>query len=323
MATEFSWGPKMDLTPHDDGPIDHMAQTIPAKNPQMGILGDSAFSSCDPLTSDVPEFNVGTDSNPYSGISSYGMDTAIAGAGTGTSSTPTPGSDSQAADMSDFNKLKVKLAHKRDVVNPAGLAASIGRHKLGKKEFDKRAAAGRKAHDDDTSYRRPPGEEGPMTKLATKWNPNRPIVARHVPNALGFAHQHGELAESGYRPLHAGYNSKTDQIEHVYEKPKYVQEKSPDPIYPNPDPRRVRNPDDRKTLYQDPAGAHSHDDAISSATPKSSPTLGQRASSVAKGIGTAVHLGRAAHEIYSGIKSAAAKVPAVAEEGAEVAAAAI
>lgn len=51
--------------------------------------------------------------------------------------------------MSDtpFDRLKNKLAHrkgKRHVDNPAALAAWIGRHVLGKAEFQRRAAAGRR-----------------------------------------------------------------------------------------------------------------------------------------------------------------------------------
>lgn len=43
-----------------------------------------------------------------------------------------------------FAKLKGKLAHKKGVKNPAALAASIGRKKLGNKEMARRAAAGKK-----------------------------------------------------------------------------------------------------------------------------------------------------------------------------------
>lgn len=41
-----------------------------------------------------------------------------------------------------FGKLKGELAHKKGVTNPAGLAASIGRKKYGKKKFQKGAAKG-------------------------------------------------------------------------------------------------------------------------------------------------------------------------------------
>lgn len=43
-----------------------------------------------------------------------------------------------------FKKLKNKLAHEKGVTDPAALAASIGRKKLGNKEMTKRAKAGRK-----------------------------------------------------------------------------------------------------------------------------------------------------------------------------------
>ncbi len=42
-----------------------------------------------------------------------------------------------------FKKLKAKLA-RQGVRSPGGLAAHIGRKKLGKKAFQKKAAAGRK-----------------------------------------------------------------------------------------------------------------------------------------------------------------------------------
>jgi hypothetical protein len=43
-----------------------------------------------------------------------------------------------------FARLKNKLAHKKGVTDPAALAASIGRKKYGAKNFQKKAAAGRK-----------------------------------------------------------------------------------------------------------------------------------------------------------------------------------
>jgi len=126
---EYSFGPKNDLTPHNDVGIPKMSESIPSGKPTLHALGDSSFSTCDPRVQDVPEFSVGTDANPYKGIGSYGLDSSIAGPGTGTSSTPAAGSDAQAADMSDFNKLKVKLAHKKGVYDPAALAASLKRKK--------------------------------------------------------------------------------------------------------------------------------------------------------------------------------------------------
>jgi hypothetical protein len=45
--------------------------------------------------------------------------------------------------MSKYAKLKNKLAHE-GASNPAALAAWIGRKKLGKAEFQRRAAAGRR-----------------------------------------------------------------------------------------------------------------------------------------------------------------------------------
>lgn len=44
----------------------------------------------------------------------------------------------------DFSSLKKKLAHKKGVTDPAALAASIGRKKLGSKEMARRSVAGRK-----------------------------------------------------------------------------------------------------------------------------------------------------------------------------------
>ena len=49
-----------------------------------------------------------------------------------------------ARKRTNFSKLAAKLKRK-GVRNPKGLAASIGRKKLGKAKFQKRAAAGRKA----------------------------------------------------------------------------------------------------------------------------------------------------------------------------------
>ena len=43
-----------------------------------------------------------------------------------------------------FRALESKLASRPGVTNPAALAASIGRKKLGKARFQKLAAAGRK-----------------------------------------------------------------------------------------------------------------------------------------------------------------------------------
>src|SRR5690242_3376485 len=43
-----------------------------------------------------------------------------------------------------FEKLKNKLSHEKGIDDPAGLAASIGRKKYGKKEYQHMAAAGKK-----------------------------------------------------------------------------------------------------------------------------------------------------------------------------------
>lgn len=48
-----------------------------------------------------------------------------------------------SADDESFEKLEHSLAHRSDVTNPRALAAYIGRRDLGKKEFQRRAAAGR------------------------------------------------------------------------------------------------------------------------------------------------------------------------------------
>lgn len=47
--------------------------------------------------------------------------------------------------MSKYAKLKGQLA-RQGASNPAALAAWIGRKKLGAAEFQRRAAAGRRAH---------------------------------------------------------------------------------------------------------------------------------------------------------------------------------
>jgi hypothetical protein len=100
-----SWGPTVDLTPHDNGPIPEMSTSIPSSIPELGIL---------------------TDGDPYSGIGNYG------------SSEIPPAMDS------DFSKLEHKLEHKPGVTNPAGLAASIGRKELGQAEMTRRSEEGRK-----------------------------------------------------------------------------------------------------------------------------------------------------------------------------------
>lgn len=46
--------------------------------------------------------------------------------------------------MSKFTVLAGKLAHKPNVTNPKGLAAYIGRMKLGQKEMTRRSVAARK-----------------------------------------------------------------------------------------------------------------------------------------------------------------------------------
>jgi len=45
-----------------------------------------------------------------------------------------------------FAALEASLKGRKGVYNPAGLAAYIGRKKLGKKRFQKLSAAGRKRH---------------------------------------------------------------------------------------------------------------------------------------------------------------------------------
>jgi hypothetical protein len=51
--------------------------------------------------------------------------------------------EEHAHDESPFAHLEHKLAHKPGVTNPAGLAAKIGREKLGEKEMERRSIAGR------------------------------------------------------------------------------------------------------------------------------------------------------------------------------------
>lgn len=53
----------------------------------------------------------------------------------------------ESMEKSAFDKLKNKLADKPGISNPAGLAAKIGREKLGEKEYDKRISQGEKKAD--------------------------------------------------------------------------------------------------------------------------------------------------------------------------------
>jgi hypothetical protein len=46
--------------------------------------------------------------------------------------------------MSAFNKLAKKLSKEPDVTSPKGLAAFIGRHKIGQSAMTARSIAGRK-----------------------------------------------------------------------------------------------------------------------------------------------------------------------------------
>jgi hypothetical protein len=85
---------------------------------------------------------------------------------------------------SAFDKLKGKLAHKPGVTSPGGLAAYIGRKKLGEPEMERRARAGRRhAHESGPSPRAaalhlmlgedaPPVQgSGPLKELAdAAWN---------------------------------------------------------------------------------------------------------------------------------------------------------
>ncbi len=45
-----------------------------------------------------------------------------------------------------FKSLESKLSKEPGIYNPAGLAASIGRNKLGKKKMEAKAVAGKKKH---------------------------------------------------------------------------------------------------------------------------------------------------------------------------------
>jgi hypothetical protein len=76
---------------------------------------DESIPSC------TPPMGVLQDS-VYSGINQYGI----------------PSTDS------DFTKLENKLSHEKGVTNPAGLAAKIGREKLGEAEMARRSAEARK-----------------------------------------------------------------------------------------------------------------------------------------------------------------------------------
>ena len=53
---------------------------------------------------------------------------------------------------SKFTSLENKLAKKPGVYNPAGLAAAIGRKKLGNKVMAARAAAGHKSHEQEVNW---------------------------------------------------------------------------------------------------------------------------------------------------------------------------
>lgn len=55
---------------------------------------------------------------------------------------------------SNFKKLERKLAHRKGVYDPAGLAAHIGDEKIGKHEMAKRAAESRRKHRDARLHKR-------------------------------------------------------------------------------------------------------------------------------------------------------------------------
>src|SRR6185312_471277 len=97
--------------------------------PEPMQRGYSAFSSgpmMDPTPHDPtvqgPGFSGGLDSIPV-------MDSNFQMSSQG------PPYETPSTDESNFAKLEHKLAHKKGVTNPAGLAAKIGRGKLGEKEM--------------------------------------------------------------------------------------------------------------------------------------------------------------------------------------------
>jgi len=76
--------------------------------------------------------------NPFGGLSAYQDADAKVG-----KLPQHSGLDSISVDESAFAHLEHKLSHKKGVTNPAGLAAKIGREKLGEKEMERRSIAGR------------------------------------------------------------------------------------------------------------------------------------------------------------------------------------
>lgn len=71
--------------------------------------------------------------------------------------------------MSKFSVLKGKLAKEKGVTNPGGLAAFIGRKKLGKKKFQQKAAKGRK-----------------RKKLITTGPNGRPVASKRMKKLMGL-----------------------------------------------------------------------------------------------------------------------------------------
>lgn len=126
-------------------PWGNEASPMGVRAPKTNQVGYSGFSSgplIDPTPHDhtVPVFSGGLDSDPriptmeFQGpsIDSYQM-----------SSQGPPYENTSATDESSFSKLEHKLAHEKGVTNPAGLAAKIGREKLGESEMTRRSKAGR------------------------------------------------------------------------------------------------------------------------------------------------------------------------------------
>lgn len=132
------------------------AQRTPTVPTQYGIptMSMDSFSSVDARHSEVPEFHPGVDAlHPAHTAPSTG---SVLERYKNQAENPTPKKPAQSAKDDDgddedmpaedgaFQKLEGKLAHQKGVYNPAGLAASIGKKKLGEKEYDHRISEGEK-----------------------------------------------------------------------------------------------------------------------------------------------------------------------------------
>ena len=119
----FSAGPLIDPTPHEE----HIPVMAPGDS-KLRIPNSEFQGPFEEMNDSIPSTSGGI-------IDGYSM-------------TPygPPYENSPAQDESKFSKLEHKLSHHKGVTNPAGLAAKIGREKLGEKEMARRSAEGRENH---------------------------------------------------------------------------------------------------------------------------------------------------------------------------------